>query len=458
MKKQIKIAALMAGALLGAAALAGAATDVNLYGSSAQYPYWSAQGPDFFNSQYGCNLTPVAVQGTTAGGVAVPGVTGVTCYSAQFNGCSTTSTDLADNSGIINFRYCSNSSVTGIQSVLQQTGKNTTDSCGDTKRDLLNSDGTHGCQTIHAGLSDVAGEAFTQSSNGNKTGPLSSANFTPSYSGQTTAGLTPHNTVVTPFAFYVNSSVTATMCDGGLVGNLCASNADCTPTAGASFTTPHCNTTAATINNLSRIEAVMLFSGQVADWSYLGGYYTANPVTLCYRHAGSGTHATLQYAVMNQAWGAGLPTLQSTGSPTIWFNNATGDEVNCINGDNNVTASTPNGSLTGAVGYADANITLGVANKSQNVVQVKYNGFYPTRSHVRNGQYDFYAVSYLYTNDTKNSSYKNLMANMVTYAANPAKIPTALANFWPAQSEMWFTKATDFNYPGGVTASNPQSP
>jgi ABC-type phosphate transport system substrate-binding protein len=459
MKKQIKIVALAAVSLLSVSAMAGA-TDINLYGSSAQYPYWATQAQDYL-SKLGCTGFQNQV-GTTATGVSTGLPSGVSCFALQGTGCTSSLTN-----GTVNFRYCSNSSVTGIQAVAGSNGD--VDSCGSAyKRMMINPDGsqTVACQTVLGGVSDVSGEAFTQSSNGNKLGPLGGAVVTPSYAGISTSalGLTAYNTVVTPFAFYVNKQVTATHCTGGLVGNLCASNADCNSQANLPTPDGVCNTTPTTINNLSRTEAVLLFSGQVADWSYLGQYYSAQPVTLCYRHAGSGTHATLQYAVMNKTWGGALPTAQSTATaPYIWFNNATGDEENCINGD---TTSSTTGSAIAAVGYADANIPfgavppagVGVAGKSQNIVQVKYQGFYPTRSHVRNGEYEFYAVSFLYLNNGANSSSTNLLTNLITYAQNPANVPTSLVNYWPSLSEMWFVKANDFVYPVSVNATNPQTP
>lgn len=467
MKKQIKIAALAAAALLSASAMAGA-TDINLYGSSAQYPYWATQAQDYMHIQLGCPLAGfVNTNGTTSTGVAPAGLpAGVSCYATQGTGCTGS---LVDSTHIVNFRYCSNSSITGPQSVAGSVSPNP-DGCSSlNQRLMVNPDGAAGsvsCQTVLGGVADVAGEAFTQSSSGNKLGPLGGAVVNPSYAGLNTSamGITAHNTVITPFAFYVNNQVTAKHCTAGLVSNLCASNADCNSQANLPTPDGVCNTNATTINNLSRTEAVLLFSGQVADWSYLGAYYTAQPVTLCYRHAGSGTHATLQYAVMNNAWGGALPTAQFTAAaPYIWFNNATGDEENCINGD---TTSNPTGSAIAAVGYADANIPfgpvapagVGVAGKSQNITQVKYQGFYPTRSHVRNGEYEFYAVSFLYTNDTKNSSSTGLMTNLITYAQNPLNVPPQLVNYWPSLSEMWFVKANDFVYPAAVSATNPQLP
>ena len=437
MKKNM-IALLTGAALLSAAGVA-CATDINLYGSSAQYPYWSAQAKNWLTK-------------TTANA-------GIYCYAVQGTGCTNS---VVDASHVVNFRYCSNNSVSGPQSV-GGTGGNP-DSCTDNfSRLLINPDvsGTTSCQTVKAGIADVAGESFTQNSTGLKLGPLGGAVVSPSYTGVATTGLTSKNTVVVPFGFFVNKAVTATQCDAGLVGNLCTANAECNTGINGSTTDGHCNTTPTTITNISRLQAAMLFSGQVGDWSQFGAYYTAQPVTLCLRHAGSGTHATLDYAVMSAGttgWGAALVnTEDQVGPPVTWFNNGSGDMSNCINGDNTVTGSTPTGSLIGAIGYSDADMAVGKAT-SLNIAQVKYNGFYPTRTHIRNGEYDFYAPSWLYYNNTHNAADTTAIKNMVTYAQNPANIPSAKVNYWAALSEMQFLKTSDKAYPGFVGAASPVAP
>jgi len=197
-------------------------------------------------------------------------------------------------------------------------------------------------------------------------------------------------TVVVPFGFFVNSAVTAQTCTAGLIGNYAtaASQCDTAPAKGDGVLGA-----ASTITNISREEATLIFSQSVADWSDLGSYFTAQPVVACLRHAGSGTHAALDQTVMNSGWGNNIANTETAGS--IWFNQGSSDMMKCING--NSTAST-NGSLIGAIGYADADQAIGAAKISQNVKQLKYNGFYPTRTAIRNGLYDFYTNAWLYTN------------------------------------------------------------
>ena len=114
-----------------------------------------------------------------------------------------------------------------------------------------------------------------------------------------------------PFGFYVNPGVKSFRCTyasgAANVNNFCVDDSGCGGTAGN-----HTLCTAQTINNLTRLQVVALFSGVVSDWSDFGVYYPAIPVTLCMRHAGSGTSATLDYAVMNNGWGNALYEIRTT--------------------------------------------------------------------------------------------------------------------------------------------------
>lgn len=464
--KKSTIALLTGAALLAAAGIASA-TDVNLYGSSAQYPYWSAQAKQWLtksttNGGLGCTGT-TNEYGATSPGMA-NGVTGVYCYAVQGTGCTSS---LVDSTHTVNFRYCANASATGPQSVGGSNGD--VDGCGDAyKRIMINPDatGTASCNTVLGGIADVQGEAFVQQSQGNKVGPMGGAVVNPIMSGVATNGLTQNTTVVVPFGFFVNKAVTATQCTAGLVGNYCkdepgnTGNSQCDTAPGKGDGV--CNSTPTTITNITRLQAAMLFSGQVADWSQFGAYYTAQPVVLCYRHAGSGTHATLDLTVMSAGatgWGASLPVAEDQiGPPVIWFNNSTGDMMNCVNGANSVISagannyygtahSTTNGGLVGAIGYADGDVSL---SSLTNVAQVKYDGYYPTRTHIRNGEYEFYAPSQLYYNNNHNPGSTNIMKNLVTFAQQPGNVPSTKTNYWAALSEMNFVKGTDFAYPGFV--------
>jgi hypothetical protein len=157
---------------------------------------------------------------------------------------------------------------------------------------------------------------------------------------------------------------------------------------------------------------------------------------------------------MNANWGSNISTAEAAGA--TWFNQGSGDEMKCVNGNN---TATPTGSLIGAIGYADADQATNVANTSQNVVPVKYNGQYGTRTAIRNGQYDFYTNAWLYTNPANSATINTLADSLVVFAQEPANVPAAKANYWAATGEMKFNRATDSAYPGFVGgASIPMLP
>ena len=248
-----------------------------------------------------------------------------------------------------------------------------------------------------------------------------------------------YRSIDVPFAFFVNTSVKKCY--------------DAVPTMYNSCTPSNQQT----IRNLPRMMAVQIFSGQSYYWTDFGGYYVPNvPVVACLRHAGSGAHATLDYAVMDHGrWGALPVSYQRTSNPTVWFNDTSSDEMNCING---------NGSWAGigAIGYAYAD-----QRPYSNSVRLTYNGEDANRVNIRNGSYDFWAHEVTYM-DTDWSQYTGTVVNwMMSYAADPAHIPGAStpsiwggdkSSFWAADTEMVYNKGTDQRYPGFCGATNPQLP
>jgi len=444
MRKQIKVTMTATAALLALAGIAQAApAELNIYGASAQYTYWNAQAQNYAQTKLGCTATAPVNNGGKHGFVSA---TACTSTLVPVN-AATGKRDL-------DIRYSGIASAEGPLAASKQAPLDTTLLTADSgpcsvangERAMYASSSTTVCKTVHVGTSDVAGESLTQLSSGQKLGPMGGGQFDVSLAGVNTAGLTPNNTVVVPFGFFINSAVTAKTCTAGLVGTYAtaASQCDTAPGKGDGVLGA-----AATITNLSREEAVLIFSQAVSDWSDLGSYFTAQPVVACLRHAGSGTHSTLDLAVMNSNWGGNLAQFESAGS--VWFNQGSTDEIKCVNG---ATTATPTGSLIGAIGYADADQAIGVAATSQNVKQLKYNGVYPTRSAIRNGLYDFYSNAWLYTNGTN----AGLTADLIAYAQKPANVPASKANYWAAVSEMKFNKAADNSYPAYTGASVPMLP
>jgi ABC-type phosphate transport system substrate-binding protein len=441
MKKQITGTLAATAALIAIAGIAQAApAELNIYGASAQYTYWNAQAQNFATTVLGCTATAPVNNGGKHGFVSATNCTN-----------TLVPTDGTGGPRNIDIRYSGIASAEGVLAIKKDAPLDATlaTGCAAGSRQMYASATTTVCKPVHVGTSDVAGETLTQSSSGEKFGPLGGGAFSASMTAIDTSSLTPNNTVIVPFGFFVNKAVTASTCSTGLVGQYCTTAAHCKNNDGTAGT---CGA-AATISNITREEATLLFSGWINDWSDLGAYFTAQPVVTCLRHAGSGTHAALDATVMNNGWGNGISTAEIPGK--VWFNQGSGDEVKCING--NSTAN-PTGSLIGAIGYADADQATNVADTSQNVVPVKYNGQFGTRTAIRNGQYDFYTNAWLYTN-TANGATVNALANrLVAFAQDPANVPASKANYWAATAEMKANRASDFTYPQFSGAAIPMLP
>jgi hypothetical protein len=498
MKNQ-KLIALLAGAALTAAAGTAFAADttLNLFGSSAQAKFWGTStvaGAQVKTQVENWMLATVANGGlgcaSTSSIASIAGSgndSGNTYYQMTGTGCTSTLVTNLNADGSLTVNYGSDDSVSGIMAAQGQVDTFSNDACsqGPTYRLLPpQGGGTLTCQPITVGVSDVAASAIVEVTYGAKTGPMGGATVVPNYSGaaynapdgntyantviQTSnvLDLNQPNTLATPFAFWVNNAVTATQCTSGLVGDYCASNADC-DTAYAKGNGV-CGA-ASTIKNMTRSMAVMLFSGQVPNWSYFGNAFTAQPVTICLRHAGSGTMATLDNAVISAGqtgWGAGLVTAQETyaagSNPNVWFNWTSTNEMNCIAGE--TTANSGALSAIGAVGYSDAD-----ASNATNVSEMTYQGVYPTRSAMSNGIYDFYAIAHYYVNSqyetaanggtatagTANAYLGALANSMVSWAAVPTNMAPAKSNYWATVNEMNYYKTSDFAYPAFEGANIP---
>jgi ABC-type phosphate transport system substrate-binding protein len=447
MKKQITGTLAATAALLAIAGMAQAApAELNIYGASAQYLYWNDQAQNFAQTVLGCTATAPVNNGGKHGFVSA---TNCTSTLVPVN-AATGKRDL-------DIRYSGIASAEGPLSVNKKAPLDATLAAGCNiaagERKMFASTTTTVCKQVHIGTSDVAGESINQVSSGQKLGPLGGGAFSVALTGVDTAGLTPANTVVVPFGLFVNKAVTATKCisTSAFAGNYCTADAEC----GTPVVAGNCDTTTpTTIDNITREQAVMIFSQQTADWSDFGAYFTAQPTVACLRHAGSGTHSAFDKTVMTGGvWGGVTVTAEAPGA--IWFNQGSTDEMKCINGND---AANTTGSAIGAIGYADADQAVGTAGTSQNVKLIKYNGQYPTRSAIRNGLYDFYTNAWLYTNPANGATVNALGASLITFAQDPANVPASKVNFWAAVGEMKYNRGNDSGYPAYVGASLPQLP
>ncbi len=432
MKKSIKTLAVAASVFAMAGTAHAANVDINIYGASAQYLFWNDTADNFLASK-GCSNITQAQDSTKKHGIT----SGTACTG--FGGNNVT------------IRYSSKASFEAVRSTKGTTNPDGCPTAFERKMaSSVTAPNTLVCVPVTLGASDVAGESFVQESHGQKFGPLGGGPYDVVLSGEDASGLASYNPLIVPFGFFVNQAVKADQCSANAAANAgeyCASDADCGGTAGACVNS--------TIKNITRLQAVNIFAGYASDWSDFGAYFDAQPIVACLRHAGSGTHATIDYAVVRgNGWGNELAKYEETNR--IWFNEGSTDLIKCVNGN---TTSATNGSLIGAIGYADSDQAVGVAGTSQNVVPVKYNGAFGTRYNVRNGNYDFWSTQWVYENTGRTSSLQRpVVDGLMAFASDPANIPSTKAKFWATKDEAKFAKDNDQSYPYFSGAMNPQTP
>lgn len=456
MKKKIKkvlksaaIGALMLG--LAGTAQAGK-TQVNLYGASAQYKFWTAAAPEFLLSN-GCAAADVytANSGLADRDVGVAVCIGDTAYGNLAAG-SGSGMGGAYGTNTIVFTYTTFASFEGINAVqgLDPTGLDGCANPGERKlpsetgMNLVNYNPLYptagdvaGCECLDVvlGASDVKPETFKQESHGNDLGPCSGAWYDSAvYNYSIPAGFIEYEPIVVPFSFFVNAQ----------------------------------DNHAVPFDNLSREMVLLLYSQSVMNWNLfnddLDGDGTPNeagdylvdqtggdslPVVLCLRHAGSGTHATLEAGVLRGD--INMPMTENLGSPfapATYFNKGSSDMMRCVGG------GCTGWDGYGAIGYADSDKccggVVGVATcdcKGGLVKRVEYQGHIGSRKNIKNGKYAFWAAQHIYQDSADAQELKDLSSALMGYAAVPANIPASRADWWAAQGEMKVKKATDFRMP-----------
>ena len=486
MKIKKLLGSLIAGtAMLAIAGIASADTkNINIYGASAQFSYWQAAMPYFLQNQ-SCNPIQWAASSdgnhmivkATCGSdtvyvrysnkasfdglAAVKGNDGTAFLPTGASAQCTSTNDTSSTPGYD--RLMLDETICTFVNAFDGNGNPTTPgACGTTATK---------CVPVTMAASDVKASSFLQKSMGAVNGPAgnpsgqSNLSYTQrNFSATTlnTAGLTSMNPFVVPFGFFVNKSVQQQI--------------------------PYGTGTWNTISNISRLMAVSIFSGGVYSWKDFGADYgvftaangggtevTGDPINVCLRHAGSGSHATLDAAVIKgNGWGGTLLTQQKVNQSyidgsgnvrNIYFNDGTGNEMDCINGgDWSANPGGTNGGINwtgyGAIGYADADR----ANKTNTVGPLNYQGFAPSRVNIRNGRYDFWTLQWLYWDATNNADYianSTLINAMETFIDTPSNmnLVTSKAAYYATKPEMKVTKATaDLSYPSRQTATNPQTP
>jgi len=447
--------ALAVGALVLSMAGLASATDVNIFGASAQFNFWSAQAPAYLTSASGADCTGAV---TTANYVPSDNTpTGVYYHGAKYFIASASSCNASVvPDGTLTIRVGAYDSCDGIQAILGITNLTDVAGCTGNERAMPSSTSSPtivsgNCYPITLGAADVDGTSIIESDistqlDGPK-GPVSPTyGYTlPGSTGGTkinldlgawnapaenyTLGWTPVDTTspssvfvdyhpfVLPFGFFANKAIK---------------------------TGDSSNLLAADLTNLTTNMVEEIFSGTATDWSQFGvapATCTGSncPITICLRQPGSGTFGLFDNGVQStNTVGPGLPSFDVTGGTNAWFNNTSGDMMNCIN------------SIPGAIGFADAD----QGNSADTFGPINFNGFSPTavsgstsNPNVVNGLYDrFFSLEHIFEAKANNPSNSHtVIENMVSWSYVQANNPRK--NVWVISNTMQWHKSADDVYP-----------
>jgi ABC-type phosphate transport system substrate-binding protein len=228
----------------------------------------------------------------------------------------------------------------------------------------------------------------------------------------------------------------------------------------------------------------MIYSGSALNWQDFGVWYQgavpttgADPIIACVRHAGSGTAATFHIMMKGNGWGvpeAAFPTAQSTGGPNYQFSDGTADMMKCVAG---YDLTHTLGQNIGAIGYADCDVlmatpfsnpTSGTLNYPYELVhQLKLDGIECKAAKVRDGEYPFYTIEWMYYDPTNTEA--SLISDLATFAGNGLNYASiAFTNgpnsqgsegdFWDSEGEMNYLKSSDFSWPTIVGGNGDRLP
>jgi hypothetical protein len=424
MKKLINTA--MFAALITGAAISANATDIqiDMYGASAQRDYWKELGYDFMTKTVGED-----------------GMGCVSAHKSQYDGnfivikgetCAYAGGD------DVYITYGSVASIEGVKAAKEVAPIDDKNSCaannGNAYRQVVNTatctwvpwdttDNVNGvctksCNNIELGASDVEGVSFTQKSSGQKFGHLVHSNntyYSENLTGESVTGLTRKTPTIVPFAFYANSDIPE-------------------------------------LTDINRTVAVNLFSGNISSLGQLAGLeaYADKGVQLCFRHAGSGTHATLDKGIMNKS-GFSLVEEESVSTdvtiPNAFFYQSSDSKTKTNEAGMKQCIETNGGRGRGAnfiaIGYMDAD-----AAETSHMHRLTYNGAAATPDNINNGAYEFWAAQNVYYKSidaNMTTAQKNLVTKMMTFASS--NVPAAKVDYWTAVNNLNVSKPADTSIP-----------
>ncbi len=424
MKKIINIA--MFAAVVAGAAVSAQAADitVNMYGASAQRDYWTSLGEDFMTKPMANGGMGCASAHKAAADGNFKAVKGNNCeYAGKTDPLQAEYDD-------IYITYGSVASIEGVRAAKDIAPIDTTlnDGCAVSERKIVNvascnftnpwattgaCSTTKVCGDIQLGTSDVEGESFDQQSHGNKFGHAGGGSFDVVLTPEDTEGLDNYKPTVVPFAFYANSSI-ATVAPG--------------------------------VDNLTRTQALNIFGGFVKNWNKLVGF-SSKGVQTCFRHAGSGTHATLDKAVFR---GDALIKTNQVSAPVAgiaanayFYQSSSSTKAGEAGMQQCIETNGGRGITFMAMGYLDADAG------STSMTQLKYQGARPgvlgdaaSSAQIQNGSYDFWALQNVYVQTADNTDF---VQDMMAYAA--ANIPSDKIGVWVPAASLQVNKAKDTSIP-----------
>lgn len=473
LKKIMKGVVIGGAALTLAASAAQAATyEINLYGASAQFKFWTEAAPGFLAEKLSCPTTSVFTARNSKGdgqldgqaidrdaGIAVcVGTDGVGSLAA---GAGFNHTDGSTGNTMI-VRYTAKASYDGVRSIL---GDNDTSlipssdaACGAGNRyqpsvngntwlpygDANSASQEDGisqldCLPVTVGASDVSARTFKQESKGMVKGPHDGGVVT----RHVEYGVNLDDPEKYPSTYDVAQPIVVPF---GFFNNL---------------DNP--------IGNMTRLMATSIFSGTVSNWNQFSEAGDAvvfdEPMVVCLRHAGSGTAATLDAAIMrgeatlvkNEAYDglwwfnnvdptgaswdaddqAASDRYDSNGNIKVFFNDGSSDLVRCVK------------AFSGAVGYADYDKCKDPSSdpdsKCYKVDQMTYQGVEGVASKIRNGQYEFWAAQYLYYKDADPAN--SIVKQLIQYTESSDRLPESKKPFWSSTYDMKWSKSDDFAWP-----------
>jgi ABC-type phosphate transport system substrate-binding protein len=231
-------------------------------------------------------------------------------------------------------------------------------------------------------------------------------------------------------------------------------------------------------NNLSRPQAVNLFSGKIATWDELA-QFSSYPkyVQLCLRHAGSGTHATLDKVVFRDDTRSNMVTIPSTdpaygridnaahqiqdlsvvreqqtsSAPYIYFYQSSSKAAPEAGMKECVMTNGGRGRLgnTVAIGYMDAD-----AADNNDMHQMTFQGVPAvdkvamaegvTNNFINTGSYDFWSAQNVYVKNNTTDNNATVQA-LMTFAET--KIPDTKYGIWTSKGDLLISKDKDTYLP-----------